>query len=183
MKKEKINSEAYIRNILTIIIKILIVILIMGLYILIWHFVLKAKNDNVIFWTFTICYMLGWQVLDTSTNFRTLGKVILSIIGVPLYLSHIILKAYSKGERKRNINSDVEENRTSYKQIINNAITQEKEKIGDFLTEPDYYCQRCFKQISKEEYELNDWMCEECYAELEMMELEEKNKEAEDEHR
>lgn len=27
-------------------------------------------------------------------------------------------------------------------------------------------CERCFKKISLEEYELNDFMCEDCYQEV-----------------
>ena len=32
--------------------------------------------------------------------------------------------------------------------------------------EEEYYCERCFKKISHEEYELNDCMCEDCYTEV-----------------
>ena len=31
--------------------------------------------------------------------------------------------------------------------------------------EEKYYCERCFKEISQEEYELYDDMCEECFEE------------------
>ena len=40
------------------------------------------------------------------------------------------------------------------------------DKSEDFnFPEEKYYCKRCFKEISQEEYELYDDMCEECFEE------------------
>ena len=41
-----------------------------------------------------------------------------------------------------------------------------KDKSVDFnFPEEKYYCERCFKEITQEEYELYDDMCEECFEE------------------
>lgn len=41
-----------------------------------------------------------------------------------------------------------------------------KDKSTDFsFPEEKHYCERCFKEISQEEYELYDDMCEECFEE------------------
>ena len=36
----------------------------------------------------------------------------------------------------------------------------EIENNNSFIPEEEYYCARCFKKISEEEYEMNDCMCE-----------------------
>ena len=41
---------------------------------------------------------------------------------------------------------------------------QDENRDFNFLEE-QYYCERCFKRISQEEYELYDDMCEECFGE------------------
>lgn len=33
-------------------------------------------------------------------------------------------------------------------------------------TEEEFYCERCFKKISEDEYEMCDGMCEECFDEV-----------------
>ena len=45
----------------------------------------------------------------------------------------------------------------------------ENDEEKDFLDEDeklDCECERCFKKISFEEYELNDFMCEDCYQDV-----------------
>lgn len=54
-----------------------------------------------------------------------------------------------------------------YIPIIDEKIENDGEK--DFLDEDeklDCECERCFKKISFEEYELNDFMCEDCYQDV-----------------
>ena len=34
------------------------------------------------------------------------------------------------------------------------------------INKEEYYCERCFKKISEEEFELYDCMCEECFEEV-----------------
>ena len=34
------------------------------------------------------------------------------------------------------------------------------------ILEESFYCERCFKKISEEEYEMNDGMCEDCYEDV-----------------
>ena len=57
-----------------------------------------------------------------------------------------------------------EKNKSSYKK----PITHKKlKKIDDDdLDEYEYYCDRCDKRISQEEYELNAGMCDDCVSEV-----------------
>ena len=41
----------------------------------------------------------------------------------------------------------------------------EQKNIDDELQKEKFCCERCFKEISEEEYELHDGMCEECFDE------------------
>lgn len=42
-----------------------------------------------------------------------------------------------------------------------------KRDVNDFhIEEEKFYCERCFKRISEEEYEMNDCMCEDCYTDV-----------------
>ena len=48
----------------------------------------------------------------------------------------------------------------------NNTETVTKiQDIDDELPKKSFCCERCFKEISEEEYELHDGMCEECFDE------------------
>ena len=62
--------------------------------------------------------------------------------------------------------------RLEHANSINQTEKYEKTKVNvskkvafDF-PEERYYCERCFKEISQEEYELYDCMCEECFEEI-----------------
>ena len=178
MKK---NSEIIVHEFLSGIIKILIFILILAIYALIWHFICKTNNTNIIGWTFAISYFLGWQFLDLLGYRGGIWKFLLSIIGIPIFLGVTIIDAYNNHMKE---NKEIEKStnkiklkKNEYKYTPKSNIVQEKNEEenenNDLFDEPEYYCERCYKKISKEEYELNDWMCEDCYAELEMMDMEE----------
>ena len=58
-------------------------------------------------------------------------------------------------------------NKVGYSPILDEEIDYDEEK--EFLDEDEKLeceCERCFKKISYEEYELNDFMCEDCYQEV-----------------
>ncbi len=51
--------------------------------------------------------------------------------------------------------------------IVNNSYKAYQPNPTPFRTENEkFYCERCFKRISKEEYEMNDCMCEDCYTDV-----------------
>lgn len=50
------------------------------------------------------------------------------------------------------------------KEILIDNINDTDDAENDYLTEEDEYeCEMCFKKITREEYELYDCMCEECF--------------------
>jgi hypothetical protein len=54
--------------------------------------------------------------------------------------------------------------------------TSKKKSYNDFddcKLEEEFYCERCLKKISEEEYEFNDCMCEECYEDVYFYNMEE----------
>ena len=73
-----------------------------------------------------------------------------------------------KSEPKKIYSSEEINNRI--KKILENENKEESENNADnidkLFEDEEYECERCFKKISEEEYELNDGMCEECNMEV-----------------
>ena len=197
MNIDKLRNYIVTKRITSVIIQILITILVIAIYLLIFHFIFKIDNQDIVYFSIVICYIIGWEALNALSYYRInfVLKLLLSFIGIPIFIAfhindiytdHCYNKSieYSKEieeyKRKRN-----KENKYIYdkdKNIVRKANEIEKEKYINeakndnninvkYENDDEYYCEYCFKKISKEEYELNDNMCEECYSEYLMLHI------------
>ncbi len=121
-------------------------------------------------------------ILDHKESFGFIGFIIITflyvmicsyipllvgIIAMPFVILYFIFNVLdecknSVKEFDKNITA---KNETPYK----NTYTSNNcdiENNNSFMSEEEYYCERCFKRISEEEYEMNDCMCEDCYEDV-----------------
>ena len=119
---------------------------------------------------YTIAYICLVQNLPTF-----IGIIILSIIILTFIAAFIHIE---KKDRTGQIEQVYKSTEINNNKVINknNKIVQNN-KLEDTLIDDEidneisaenevYECERCFKRISYEEYELNDFMCEDCYQDV-----------------
>lgn len=135
---------------------------------------------------------MTYKMIIDYENFRysykfkinTFWKIILTPIVIPLMISAYVCDFISDYIYKDNIPPKENENtKTSTNTRIKTAEEIEKElkeyqkkykssnsksKIYTYNDyDEEYYCEMCFKKITKEDYELYDCMCEDCFFERE----------------
>ena len=123
--------------------------------------ILKETNfeNKFIYVAYTLIYFFLLDYIPTYIGIVLLFIIILLFVAVFVYVlrkdrSEEVDRIY----RQEHCNEvKISEN---YKQLKD----QDKDIDFNFLEEV-YYCERCFKRISQEEYELYDDMCEECFEE------------------
>jgi Zn finger protein HypA/HybF involved in hydrogenase expression len=96
---------------------------------------------------------------------------------IVIIIAVIITEIKEKNEKKK---SKVKYSYNSYSPISQsekNRLIKEYSKphiktktynnYNKFKSEDEeFYCERCFKKISEDEYEMNDCMCEDCYTDV-----------------
>ena len=121
-------------------------------------------------------------ILDHKANFGFIGFIIITflyvmicsyiplfvgVIAMPFVIVYFIHNVLDEcKDDVKGVGKDITaKNETQYKNTYtsNNC---EIENNTPFITKEEYYCERCFKKISEEEYEMNDCMCEECYEDV-----------------
>lgn len=182
MEKKKIFAQKLVRDIRGI----LTYILMIAIYVLIWYFTYKRANDDITFWGIIICFVIGWAIMSwyEKKNYlfsmNKFYKLLGAIVGIPLlfgsWVNMLIDYLLKENEPKKETKTEdkvqkLDRARTA-EEILEevNKIEKKYNNISsysnyDFNTEYEYECERCFKRISEEDYDLYDGMCEECFDE------------------
>lgn len=177
-------KNAKLRNFVILIRFILLSIALSLIYLLIWHFVILAiNNEDVTFWSKVIFTIIGFylvtyyeQSINTgrfarfingenlrisySFHINFIFKVILTPIAIPLFISTYVcdwITDYIYKEENTNTTTSVN---------IYTNISKENNNTNfnyDNFFKEKYHCEMCFKKITDEEYENFDGMCEECF--------------------
>lgn len=83
---------------------------------------------------------------------------IIYYVGQFLYIVISIIIYKSKNKHNKKENKIIKKSYEAYNtNAINNPTKNKKQ---------EFYCERCFKVISAEEYELNDCLCEDCFTDI-----------------
>ena len=123
---------------------------------------LKGFNfeSKLIYIIYTILFFLLLDYIPTYVG------IILLFVIVLLFILEFILVL--KEDRTEEIDRIYRQERKSKVKRIN-KYSQQNKKENEYIRinsmKEKYYCERCFKEISEEEYELYDDMCEECFEE------------------
>ena len=123
---------------------------------------LKGFNfeSKLIYIIYTILFFLLLDYIPTY-----IGIMLLYVIVVLFILEFILVL---KEDRTEEIDRIYRQERKSTVKRIN-KYSQQNKKENEYIKinsmKEKYYCERCFKEISEEEYELYDDMCEECFEE------------------
>ncbi len=172
MEKNKMDSTNKIKAIFGLIVFIAVI----SLCAYVGYAYCKDNNGNVIKGIlFGALFPLIILILDHKESF---GFIIFSIITflyviicsyIPLFIGIIAMPFVIiyfifilLEECKNDI---ISQNQTQNK----NTYTSTKcktENNNSYIPKEEYYCERCFKKISEEEYEMNDCMCEDCYEDV-----------------
>lgn len=124
--------------------------------------VLKGLNfeSKLIYIIYTILFFLLLDYIHTY-----IGIILLFVILLLFILEFI---SVLKEDRTEEIDRIYRQERKSKVKRIN-KYSQKNKKENKYTKinsiKEKYYCERCFKEISEEEYELYDEMCEECFEE------------------
>lgn len=127
---------------------------------------LKAINrGKIAYFIYIIIYFI---VLDYIPTFIGIALIFIIIL---LFIASFVVAL--KRDRTKEIKAYKYEylyrkSKLKTKSYINKAKSSteiEQENIDDELPKEKFCCERCFKEISEEEYELHDGMCEECFDE------------------
>lgn len=183
MKKKEISVQELVRNIR----EILTYTLMIAIYVLIWYFAYKVANDDITFWGTIICFAIGWVIMSWYENenyilfpMNKFYKFLGAIVGIPLLVGTVVnmLIDYVLKEDEQQIETKTDKKvqqitRPKTADEILKEVKEIEKKYNntssysnyDFNTEEEYECERCFKKISQEEFELYDGMCEECFDE------------------
>lgn len=123
---------------------------------------LKGFNfeSKLIYIIYTILFFLLLDYIPTYVG------IILLFVIVLLFILEFI--SVLKEDRTEEIDRIYRQERKSTVKRIN-KYSQQNKKENEYIKinsmKEKYYCERCFKEISEEEYELYDDMCEECFEE------------------
>ena len=123
---------------------------------------LKGFNfeSKLIYIIYTILFFLLLDYIPTYVG------IILLFVIVLLFILEFI--SVLKDDRTEEIDRIYRQERKSKVKRIN-KYSQQNKKENEYIKinsmKEKYNCERCFKEISEEEYELYDEMCEECFEE------------------
>ena len=128
---------------------------------------LKAMNyGKLAYIVYTIIYLAILEYIPTF-----IGILLIFIMILVFIIAFIVaLKKDRSEEIERLYREEYRFKRSKKARVKNNTECKEKIKnetknLDIELPKETLYCERCFKEISEEEYELYDGMCEECFDE------------------
>ena len=127
--------------------------------------ILKESNfgSKITYIAYTILYFILLNYIPTYIGIALLCLIILLFIGIFISvlkkdrseeIDKIYRQEYCNSTKKPKFKRSADYKKTIIDKSEDSNFPEEK-----------YYCERCFKEISKEEYELYDDMCEECFEE------------------
>ena len=127
--------------------------------------ILKESNfgSKITYIVYTIIYFILLNYIPTYIGIALLCLIILLFIGIFISvlkkdrseeIDKIYRQEYCNSTKKPKFKRSADYKKTIIDKSEDSNFPEEK-----------YYCERCFKEISKEEYELYDDMCEECFEE------------------
>lgn len=138
---------------------------------------LKAINrGKIAYIIYVILYLITFSYIPTLIG------IVLIFILILLFIAAFVvavkrdrteeIETLYRGEYrfKKNKKSRIKNSKEYEKNYKNNIKAETKtvtktQDIDDELPKEKFCCERCFKEISEEEYELHDGMCEECFDE------------------
>lgn len=178
-REESMNKNVNIDKVVKYIRVAIIYIMTIILYITISWLIYQTNNSNLIGWLVIICFVIGWNIIEryeeySWNSFNFITKFLLSIIGIPLLIAFWLNKLFDLLIYKKNdncqeknstlkVNENIKNDTMHYKYNIRNNYNT-KNEAEDIEYKEKYICERCFKEISEEEYELYDCMCEQCFS-------------------
>lgn len=127
--------------------------------------ILKESNfgSKITYIAYTILYFILLNYIPTYIGIALLCLIILLFIGIFISvlkkdrseeIDKIYRQEYCNSTKKPKFKRSADYKKTIIDKSEDSNFPEEK-----------YYCERCFKEISQEEYELYDDMCEECFEE------------------
>ena len=127
--------------------------------------ILKESNfgSKITYIAYTILYFILLNYIPTYIGIALLCLIILLFIGIFISvlkkdrseeIDKIYRQEYCNSTKKPKFKGSADYKKTIIDKSEDSNFPEEK-----------YYCERCFKEISQEEYELYDDMCEECFEE------------------
>lgn len=182
MKKKEISAQELVRNIR----EILTYILMIAIYVLIWYFVYKVANDDITFWGTIICFAIGWAIMSWYENenyilfpmnkfYKFLGAIVVIPLLVGTGVNMLIDYVLKEDEQQIETKTDKKVQQTTRPRTADEILKEVNVIENKYNNTPsynsygfnteEYECERCFKKISEEEFELYDGMCEECFDE------------------
>lgn len=183
MKKQKMPVQELVKSIRTI----LTYILMISIYVVVWYVIYKNANDDITFWGTIICFAIGWAIMSWYENenyilfpMNKFYKFLGAIVGIPLLVgvgvNMLIDYLLKENEPQKEAKTDNKVKQTTRPRTANEILEEVKEiekkynntssySNYDFSPDEEYECERCFKKISQEEFDLYDGMCEECFDE------------------
>ena len=155
----------------------------------------KAPFNGIIFGMITPLVIGGINWLISEFNFSNIGQfigvalsfalwiyiieIIPNWIGIIVLIAIIVLIVFGLIEEleENKEKSNIKKN-TNETVFINNRLINHEQLEFEVANDEDendaeeeFYCERCFKKISEEEYEANDCMCEDCFSDTHMDEF------------
>ena len=179
MKKKKMDSTNKIKAILGLIIWIAVI----GFFAYAGYVYCKDNNGNVMKGiVFGILFPFIILILDQKESFGFIAFIIITflyimicsyiplfvgVIAMPFVIGYFIRSVLDecKDDIEKFDKNITDKNQIQYKNTYT-SNNYEIENNNSFISEEEYYCERCFKKISEEEYEMNDCMCEDCYEDV-----------------
>lgn len=122
---------------------------------------LKETNFGSKF-TYVLYTIIYFVLLDYIPTY--IGIILLFIIILLFVAVFVSVLKKDKSEEVDRIYRQEHCNKIKLSENYKLPKVQDENRDFNFLEE-QYYCERCFKRISQEEYELYDDMCEECFEE------------------
>lgn len=123
--------------------------------------ILKETNfeNKFIYVAYTLIYFFLLDYIPTYIGIVLLFIIILLFVAVFVYVL--------RKDRSEEVDRIYRQEHCNEVKISENhkQLNDQDEDIDFNFLEEVYYCERCFKRISQEEYELYDDMCEECFEE------------------
>ena len=182
--KNNINENAKLEKIYNIIGQLIIYILlgIFGAYV--GYIFCKDNNYNItkgIIFGFLLPFI--WLEIKDKYDFGFIIFVIflilwvvlcsyiptfIGIIAIFLIILKYVLDIINLLKNKPNTINESHEpkNKLEYTDNSSFSLYYDDTNSDMNILEEGFYCERCFKKISEEEYEMNDGMCEDCYEDV-----------------
>ena len=126
-------------------------------------FILLKINDKYDFgFIIFVIFLVAWIALCSYI------PTFVGIVAIFLIIIKYVLDIINLLKNKQNTITESHEQKNKLEYMDNNSFSSYYDDTNSDMNilEGSFYCERCFKKISEEEYEMNDCMCEDCYEDV-----------------